>query len=80
MLTENAVIDLSPLVANARQNIEAAIAEMRRNATGVNLDAKLIDVRLAGLQFDANTVRAIAEADGTIRAEITKLEPRNGGR
>jgi hypothetical protein len=36
--------------------------DMQRGASGVVLDAKLIDVRLAGLQFDANTVRAIAEA------------------
>jgi hypothetical protein len=75
VLAENAVVDLSPLVASARQNIEAAIADMQRGAAGVVLDAKLIDVRLAGLQFDANTVRAIAEAEGTIRVEVTKLEP-----
>jgi Domain of unknown function (DUF4403) len=81
VLAENAVVDLSPLVASARQNIEAAIADMQRGAAGVVLDAKLIDVRLAGLQFDANTVRAIAEADGTIRVEVTKLEPpANGSR
>jgi hypothetical protein len=81
VLAENAVVDLAPLVASARQNIEAAIADMQRGAAGVVLDAKLIDVRLAGLQFDANTVRAIAEADGTIRVEVTKLEPpANGSR
>ena len=75
VLADNAVVDLTPLVASARQNIETAIADMQRGAAGVVLDAKLIDVRLAGLQFDANTVRAIAEADGTIRVEVTKLEP-----
>ena len=61
------------------ERIEAAIADMQRGAAGVVLDAKLIDVRLAGLQFDANTVRAIAEADGTIRVEVTKLEPPTNG-
>lgn len=81
MLTENAAIDLSPLIRNSRQNIEAAIAELRQNAVGVVIEANLVDLRLAGLQFDANTVRAIAEADGTIRVEVTKLEPPpNGGR
>ena len=79
ILAENAVIDLSQLVNNARRNIEAAIADLRQNATGATLDAKLIDVRLAGLQFDANTVRAIAEADGTIGVEVTKLEPPPNG-
>jgi hypothetical protein len=75
VLRENAVVDLAPLVANARKNIETALTDMRKTATNVSLDAKLIDVRLAGLQFDANTVRAIAEADGTIRVDVTKLEP-----
>jgi hypothetical protein len=79
ILSENAVIDLSQLVKNARSNIEAAITDLQQNATGIALDAKLIDVRLAGLQFDANTVRAIAEADGTIRVEVTKLEPPPNG-
>ena len=74
-------IDLAPLVANARQNMEAAIAEIRKNAEGMVLDAKVADVRLAGIQFDANTLRVIAEVDGTIRVEVTKLGPPvNGGR
>ena len=72
-LAENAVIDLSPLVDNTRQNIEAAVADFRKNAVGIALDAKVDDVRLAGIQFDANTLRVIAEADGTIRVEVTKL-------
>jgi hypothetical protein len=80
-LAENAMIDLAPLVANARQNMEAAIAELRKNAEGMALDAKVVDVRLAGIQFDANTLRVIVEVDGTIRVEVTKLGPPvNGGR
>ena len=80
-LAENAVIDLSPLVTNARQNIEAAVADFRQNAQGVVLDASVDDLRLAGIQFDANTLRVIAEADGAIRVEVTKLgPPGDGGR
>src|SRR6185503_8959351 len=80
-LAENAVIDLSPLVANARKNLETAVAEFKRNAVAVALDAQVDDVRLAGIQFDANTLRVIAEADGSIRVEVKKLgPPGNGGR
>src|SRR4029434_5673788 len=34
-LAENAVIDLVPLAANARRNIEAAIAEFQRTTEGM---------------------------------------------
>jgi hypothetical protein len=74
-LAENAVIDLSPLITQARANIAAAIAEFRRNADGVQLDAAVVDLRLAGIQFDSDTLRVIAEADGTVRIALTKLRP-----
>ncbi len=51
------------------------MAEFRRNAVGITLDAGVTDVRLAGIQFDANTLRVIAEADGTIQVQINKLGP-----
>jgi hypothetical protein len=30
-------------------------------------------LRLTGLEYDSKTLRVIAEADGTVRAEVTKL-------
>ena len=75
-LTDNAVVDLMPLAANARKNIEAAIAEFRKNADGVNVDAAIVDMRLAEIEFDAKTLRVIAEADGTVAVTVTKLKPR----
>lgn len=74
-LADSAVIDLSPLVTNARKNLNAAVAEFKRAAVGVTLDASVDDVRLAGIQFDANTVRVIVEADGAVKVEVTKLGP-----
>jgi hypothetical protein len=80
-IAESAQIDLSPLVTNARQNIEAAVADFRRNAVGIALDATVEDVRLAGIQFDSSTLRVIAEVDGSIGVQVTKLgPPGNGGR
>ena len=72
-LAENAVLDLVPLAANARQSIERAIADFRKNADGVNVEAAITDLRLAGVEFDARTLRVIAEADGTVRVTVTKL-------
>ncbi len=72
-LADNAVLDLVPLAANARQSIERAIADFRKNADGVNVEAAVTDLRLAGVEFDARTLRVIAEADGTVRVTVTKL-------
>ncbi|MGA7487758.1 MAG: DUF4403 family protein [Xanthobacteraceae bacterium] len=75
-LAEHAVIDLVPLAANARRNIEAAIADFQRTADGVRVDATVNDLRLAGIEFDAKTLRVIAEADGTVRVTVTAFPTR----
>jgi Domain of unknown function (DUF4403) len=72
-LAENAVVDLLPLTANARKSIEAAIVDFRKSADGVRVDAAVTDLRLVGIEFDAKTLRVIAEADGTVRVAVTVL-------
>jgi len=72
-LAETAVVDLKPLAANARKSIEAAIADFRRSADGVTVDAAVTSLRLVSIEFDAKTLRLIAEADGTVRVEVAKL-------
>ena len=72
-LAENAVVDLKPLAANARKSIEVALADFRRSADGVTVDTAVTSLRLVGIEFDAKTLRAIAEADGTVRVAVAKL-------
>ncbi len=72
-LAENAVVDLVPLTANARKSIETAIAEFRKSADGVRVDAAITNLRLVGIEFDAKTLRVIAEADGTVRVAVSAL-------
>ncbi len=72
-LAENAAVDLLPLAASARKSMEAAIADFRKNADGVRVDAAVTGLRLAGIEFDAKTLRVVAEAEGTVRAAVTKL-------
>jgi hypothetical protein len=67
------VIDLLPLAANARRNIEAAIDDFRKGADGVRVDASINSVRLTGIEFDAKTLRVIAEADGTVAVAVNAL-------
>jgi hypothetical protein len=73
-LAEHAVIDLVPLADNARKSIEAAVAEFRKRTDSVRVDAEVADLRLVDLQFDAKTLRVIAEAEGTVRAAVMKLD------
>ena len=72
-LAENAAVDLLPLTANARKSIETAIADFRKSADGVRVDAAVTNLRLVGIEFDAKTLRVIAEADGTVRVAVTAL-------
>src|SRR5262245_41630994 len=73
ILADNAVVDLAPLAANARRSVEAAVADFRKNTAGVGVEAAVFDLRLTDIEFDARTLRVIAEADGTVRVAITTL-------
>jgi hypothetical protein len=75
-LAEHAVIDLVPVTDTARKNIEAAVAEFRKRTDSVRVDAEVVDLRLVDLEFDATTLRVIAEAEGTVRAAVMKLDDR----
>jgi hypothetical protein len=75
-LAENAVVDIPPLAANARRGIDTVIAEFQRTADGVRVDAAVTDLRLVSIEFDAKTLRVIAEADGTVRVEVTAFPAR----
>jgi hypothetical protein len=72
-LAEKAVIDLKPLAASARQGIESAVAEFTRQEPGVRVDTAITDLRLAGIDFDAATLRIVAEVNGGVRVNVTAL-------
>jgi hypothetical protein len=75
-LVEHARIDLKPFAANARRSIEAAIADFRKSEPGVQVDASVTALRLAGIEYDAKTLRIIAEAEGTAKVTISALPGR----
>jgi len=74
-LADNTAIDLVPVANNARKSIEAVAADFRKRSDGVAVDAQITDLRLADVQFDAKTLRVIAEANGAVRATVTRLQP-----
>ncbi len=72
-LADNSRVDLLPFATNARKSIDAAIADFQKTTSGVRVDATATDLRLVGIEFNSKTLRVIAEADGTVRVEVTAL-------
>jgi hypothetical protein len=72
-LAENAVIDLKPIAANALKGIGDAMAEFRTGTAGVRADVNIDDVRLLDIEFDAKTLRVIAQAEGTATVAVSSL-------
>ncbi len=72
-MTQNAVVDLKPFANNARQKIGAALADFRQDSDDLRIEAAIRDLRLAGIEFDSKTLRVIAEANGTVRVQVSKL-------
>jgi len=75
-LAEKAVLDLKPFAANAKAKIAATLAEFQKSGVpGVKVDAKIDTLKLTGIEFDSSTLRAIAEADGTVKVAVSELPP-----
>ncbi|HEY0223837.1 MAG TPA: DUF4403 family protein [Pseudolabrys sp.] len=72
-IAKNAVIDLKPFAADALKKITVALADFQQNANGVRVDAAVQDLRLTGIEFDSDTLRVIAEADGSAKVAVSEL-------
>ena len=72
-LAQNAVVDLKPLMADARTKIGGALGDFRQAAPGVTVDTAVTEVRLIGIEFDAKTLRVITEAAGTAKVAVSEL-------
>ena len=72
-LADNAKIDLTPFLDDAKKKIGAAMADFRQAGEGVTVDTAINTLRLNGIAFDSNTLRVIAEAEGTAKIAVTQL-------
>jgi hypothetical protein len=72
-LAENAKIDLKPFATDALKKITAALTDFQKDSAGVKVDAVVNDLRMAGIEFDSNTLRVIAEASGTAKVAVSEL-------
>ncbi len=72
-LEQRATIDLKAFAANAQQKIASIVSDFRKNGQGIRVEAAVASLTLVGIEFDSNTLRVIAEADGTINVNVTSL-------
>lgn len=72
-IADQAKIDLTPFLNDAKAKIGVALADFRKNRDGVTVNADINDLRLTGIAFDSNTLRVVAEADGVARVAVTSL-------
>jgi uncharacterized protein DUF4403 len=72
-LSDRAVVDLKPFANDARAKIAAALKDFQQVGDGVRVDAAINRLRLTGIEFDAHTLRVIAEANGAVTVAVTQL-------
>ncbi|MGC2716214.1 MAG: DUF4403 family protein, partial [Pseudolabrys sp.] len=73
-LADKAAIDLKPFANDAKAKIAAALKEFQQGGSnGVRVDASVNGLRLTGIEFDANTLRVTAEANGAVKVAVTQL-------
>ncbi|MGE0563574.1 MAG: DUF4403 family protein [Pseudolabrys sp.] len=72
-LKENAVVDLKPFLADARNKIGATLADFRQVTPGVTVDAAVSELRLVDIAYDSKTLRIITESQGTAKVTVTQL-------
>lgn len=72
-LEQRATIDLKAFAANAQQKISSLVSEFRQNDAGIRMEASVSSIRLGSIAFDSNTLRVIAEAEGSINVTVTSL-------
>jgi len=72
-LADNAVLDLKPFAADAKAKIATALNDFQQDSKGVKVEAIVQELRLTGIEFDSNTLRVIAEADGNAKVAVNEL-------
>jgi Domain of unknown function (DUF4403) len=73
-LADKAVLDLKPFANDAKGKIAAALKEFQQSAgSGVRVDTSVSGLRLTGIEFDARTLRVIAEATGAVKVAVSQL-------
>jgi hypothetical protein len=66
-------VNRGPLAATARQQIAAAVGGLAAQAPELSAKVAVNDLHLAGIAYDADTLRIIANASGSVNVAISSL-------
>ena len=72
-LAEQAVIDLKPFAADAKQRIGTAVGALAAQSPGLAANVTVNDLTLAGIAYDDKTLRVLANANGAVNVAISSL-------
>lgn len=72
-LEQRATIDLKNFAANAQQKIASIVSDFRKNDQGIRVEASVAAIRLDSIAFDSDTLRVIAQAEGSMSVSVTSL-------
>jgi hypothetical protein len=72
-LADSTQLDLKPFAADAKAKIAAALSEFQQVSNGVQVDVSVNALRLTGIEFDAHTLRVIAQASGNVGIAVSQL-------
>jgi hypothetical protein len=72
-LADQAVIDLKPFAADAKTRLATAVGNFATQANGLNANVTIDDLRLNSIAYDSNTLRVIANANGSVNVAISSL-------
>jgi hypothetical protein len=73
MLADKAVIDLKPFAADAKARIATAVAGFVAQGNGLSANLAINDLRLTSIAYDANTLRVITNATGSVNVAVSSL-------
>jgi hypothetical protein len=72
-LADEAVIDLKPFAADAKQRIGTAVGALAAQSQGLSANVTVNDLQLAGIAYDDHTLRVLAQANGAVDVAISSL-------
>ena len=53
--------------------VSGAVLVVQQAGNGVRVETAVTGLRLTGIEFDAKTLRVVAEANGTVKVAVTQL-------
>jgi Domain of unknown function (DUF4403) len=67
------IVDLKPFANDAKAKIAVALKDFQQSGDDVRVDTAVNGLRLTGIEYDARTLRVVAEPNGAVKVAVTQL-------